>query len=95
MRRPENLILHELIGLEVEVLKHSDPSKVGIVGEVVDETKNTFKLLTERGIVIIPKATGLFKFKVKGASVIVEGEVLRYRPEERIKKGMKLLRRFR
>ncbi|MEE6210127.1 ribonuclease P protein component 1 [Salarchaeum sp. III] len=41
MLTPENLPRHELVGLHVEVVDSTDPSRVGIAGRIVDETMRT------------------------------------------------------
>ncbi|MCW3992450.1 MAG: ribonuclease P protein subunit, partial [Candidatus Bathyarchaeota archaeon] len=42
-----NLLRHELIGLDVEVVRDRNPSNASIRGRVVDETRNT--LLIRKG----------------------------------------------
>jgi len=52
---PTNLARHELIGLDVQVESNSEPGIVGLRGRIVDETRNTFLLETERKVLRIPK----------------------------------------
>jgi RNase P/RNase MRP subunit p29 len=52
---PTNLARHELIGLNVQVESNSEPGIVGLRGRIVDETRNTFLLETERKVLRIPK----------------------------------------
>ena len=40
----KDLIRHELIGLDIEVVKAKNPSLKGIKGKVVDETKSTITI---------------------------------------------------
>ena len=40
-----NIVLHELIGLDAEVIGSRDRSQIGIKGRVVDESKNFLYLM--------------------------------------------------
>ncbi|MCX6668590.1 MAG: ribonuclease P protein subunit [Methanothrix sp.] len=90
---PESLARHELIGLEVLVEDSFDPGLIGLRGQVVDETRNTFLLETERGIKRIAKAnTSLIFTLPEGQRVKVAGSVLISQPENRISKRMQRTR---
>lgn len=90
---PESLARHELIGLEVLVEDSFDPGLIGLWGQVVDETRNTFLLETERGIKRIAKAnTSLIFTLPEGQRVKVAGSVLISQPENRISKRMQRTR---
>jgi len=41
---PQNILAHELIGLDVIVKDSTDESRIGLKGKVVDETKNVLKI---------------------------------------------------
>lgn len=86
-RTAKNLIRHELIGLFCKITKSSDPNKVGIKGNIVNETRNTLVIEEEDREKIIPKkeATFLFTLPTKEKVEIV-GKLLIGRPEDRIKK---------
>ena len=85
--KPENIIRHEFIGLQVEIKDSKDPKKKGIQGKVVDETKKTLKIEGEDKKYEIPKNETEFLFKLpEGQKVKVDGRVIVGRPEERIKK---------
>ncbi|MEM3479359.1 MAG: ribonuclease P protein subunit, partial [Candidatus Bathyarchaeia archaeon] len=45
MRDLSHILQDEFIGLNVRVVKSTNPSYVGLRGKVIDETKNTFKVL--------------------------------------------------
>ncbi len=81
-----NLRKHELIGLQVQVLRATDPGQVRMSGRVVDETRNL--LVIEAGGVEkrIPKQGARFRFEVQGG-IEVEGDDIRFRPEDRVKKA--------
>jgi len=91
--KPEFILAHEWIGLEVEVVESPNPSEVGIKGIVVDETLNTFKIKTEKGLKIVAKRGRLFRVKFAGKVLRVKGDLVAFRPEERIKKGILMLKR--
>jgi len=81
-----NLRKHELIGLEVEVLHATDPSQAHVRGRVVDETRNTLVLEIQGDEKRIPKHGSRFRFEIQGG-LEVDGEEIRFRPEDRVKKA--------
>ncbi|MGN1362689.1 MAG: ribonuclease P protein component 1 [Methanobrevibacter sp.] len=87
----ENIIFHELIGLEVEVINSFNESLIGINGKVVDETKKTLLIETSNDSEkLLPKDVSIFKFTLpNGSHVEVNGKILLNRPEDRIKKRHK------
>jgi ribonuclease P protein subunit POP4 len=87
MISPKNLVRHELIGLQVRVADSTDKKAAGLSGEVIDETRNTITVETERGVKNLVKEQCVFSFRVpSGEWVRVDGKVLVGRPEDRIKK---------
>ncbi len=86
MRSARNLELHELIGLECEVVDSTNPLQIGIWGVVIDETKNTLVFETPRGRKMLQKKGAKFKFNVNGDTRIIIGDRIAYRPHERTKK---------
>lgn len=76
----------ELIGLQVEVAKATDPSHVGVKGRVVDETMKTLVIEQEGREKMIQKKGTVFRFDTRGG-VEVRGEDILFRPEERIKRA--------
>lgn len=83
---PQNLVKHELTGLQVEIVKSTDPGKVGITGKITTETKNLIKIQTAQGEKTLPKKECVFRFTLQSTKVDVNGEKLVGRPEDRIKK---------
>jgi len=81
-----NLRKHELIGLQVRVMRSTDPGQRDLSGRVVDETRNM--LVVEVGGVDkrIPKQGSRFRFDIQGG-LEVEGDEIRFRPEDRVKKA--------
>ncbi len=83
----ENILFHELIGLNAEIVKSNNKQMIGFVGKIIDETKYMFTLRTESSIKKIPKETAQWKFDFNGQSATMEGTELTRRSYERI--GMK------
>ncbi len=81
-----NLRKHELIGLQVEVLRATDPSQVHVAGRVVDETRNLLVIETAGAEKRIPKEGARFRFQIQGG-LEVDGDEIRFRPEDRVKKA--------
>ena len=87
-----NLLRHELIGLEVRVVKSSQSNHIGVKGKIVDETKNTLIINHKGRDKTIAKETATFHFKLpSGLIVEVEGKNLVKRPEDRVKTKLKKL----
>lgn len=68
-----------MIGSEIKLLGK------GVVGKIIDETKNTFviKLANKRKRIL--KKDNIFEFSLNNKKKIVDGNKLIMRPEERIK----------
>jgi ribonuclease P protein subunit POP4 len=87
MITPQNIFRHELVGLEVVVVKSTHEDLTGIKGLVVDETRNTIKVEDSKGCEkLIPKKVATFRFTLQDAVVEVDGRIIVARPEDRIKK---------
>jgi ribonuclease P protein subunit POP4 len=88
MITPQNIMRHELVGLEVEITHSLHGDSKGIKGRVVDETKNTLTIEDSEGYEkIIPKGSVTFKFTLPDGVIIdIEGKIIISRPEDRIKK---------
>jgi len=86
------LIQHEFIGLEAKVAKSSNPSYIGIVGAVIDETRNTFIILQDNKRKTVVKDQAVFHFTLPDATIVeIDGKILVGRPEERLKKRIRRL----
>jgi ribonuclease P protein subunit POP4 len=57
---PQNIIHHELIGIDTKVVDSTNSSLVGIEGKVVDETKNMLVIEEKK----IPKSCSSFMFTI-------------------------------
>jgi ribonuclease P protein subunit POP4 len=86
---PQNILAHEWIGLKVMVQECPDPGLKGLLGIVRDESKNTFLIEARDRLMRVPKAHALFIATLPtGETVPVQGPLLKYRPEDRVKKGL-------
>jgi ribonuclease P protein subunit POP4 len=87
MKITPSVAQHEFIGLDVTVVKSSNPAVVGISGKVVDETRNTFTILQNDDRKVVAKDTSVFDFVMSDGTVVeIDGKVVMGRPEDRIKK---------
>jgi ribonuclease P protein subunit POP4 len=88
MITPQNIIRHELVGLQVKVAHSSHQKLIGMEGRVVNETKNTITLEDGAGNEkTIPKGSATFHFKLPNGSIVeINGKIIISRPENRIKK---------
>jgi ribonuclease P protein subunit POP4 len=83
---PENILRHELIGLNVKIVRSPNRSILGRSGLVVNESKNMLTLSKKGRKVLIPKGVATFRFKLAdGRQVDVDGSRLVGRPESRLK----------
>ncbi len=83
---PENIIRHELIGLNVKVMNTRNTSVKGVTGVVVDETRNMLTIASRKRRIMIPKDIATFRFRLpSGVRVDVEGRRLVAKPENRLK----------
>ncbi len=85
-----NICMRELIGSRMTVVSHPDPTQVGRSGVMADETRNMFLMMAGEGVVKVPKKGGKFELEVRfeGRSqmVILDGDELIVRPEDRTKR---------
>ncbi len=85
MITPQNVLRHELIGLDVLVVRTRNPSQHRISGLIVDETRNMFAIWTEKGLKYIAKETSMFQVTLPcGTKVEILGSALVNAPERRI-----------
>jgi len=88
---PYNILRHELIGLLAEVAESTDPSQKGIKGTIVDETQKTITLKDkERKRKVVKENVTLSIHTESGLRALINGSLLLGRPEERIKKKIRI-----
>ena len=85
MISPQNVLRHELIGLDILVSVAKNPLHKGIGGCIIDETKNLLIIETPRGIKRIPKLHSRFQLHLPGSDIVeIDGSVMVLAPEKRI-----------
>jgi len=83
----QNVLRHELIGLEARVTNSSDPGVIGTYGTIVDETRDMLVVEQAGKPKIVPKANSIFVLTLPdGEEIEVDGAKLVARPEERVRK---------
>ncbi len=88
----KNIFYHEIIGLKVRIIEHSDPSLVGVVGRIVDETQKTIVIETLSGKrKRVLKEHGVYEIRLphREEKVIIRGFEILGRPEDRLKNILK------
>jgi ribonuclease P protein subunit POP4 len=82
----ENLLAHEIIGLNATIEKCSDRCVNNLSGRIILETKNMISIETDHGIKQIPKdAAKRIRFDLgSGSSCCVAGSSLIGRPQDRL-----------
>lgn len=81
-----NKLKQEYIGLDTTIIESKNKSLIGVKGKIIDETKNTFKIKTEKGIKMVMKNISTFRI----GNQDIEGEKIMKKSYDRIKlKGAK------
>lgn len=89
MMTSDNISSHEWIGLHITITKATDTAQQGLDGIVRDETMNTFTIETKEKLVQIQKQGTIFRADLPTEKVEVDASHLRFRPEDRVKKGLR------
>jgi len=80
----ENIIQHELIGLNTTIETSSNPQIIGLNGTITNETKSMFSINTSKGIKLIPKDHSTWVFNVNNEHLKVEGSKIQKRSFDRL-----------
>lgn len=81
----QNVIRHEMIGLDVLVSGASNPLHRELTGHIIDETKNLLVIETLKGTKRIPKMHSRFQLRLPGSELVeIDGSVMALAPEKRI-----------
>ncbi len=90
---PREIVNQEIIGLHTNVVSSTDPTLISRGGLIIDETRETIRVLDNENELTIAKTTCVFDLVVpSGFTVRVDGHHLRGVPEDRLK--MRLRRRW-
>ena len=84
-----NIVIHELVGLDVQVVDSRDRKQIGINGSVVRETKNLLYIKSGETTVKVVKLISEFRFGVGNRRFKVKGEEINFRSHERTEKALK------
>jgi ribonuclease P protein subunit POP4 len=85
MTSPENVLVHEVIGLGAKVVESTDPTLQGISGTIVFETKNTISIRTGSSVKqVAKKAAKKIEIKTDSGVCFISGSSMIGRPEDRI-----------
>ncbi|HZY46477.1 MAG TPA: ribonuclease P protein component 1 [Candidatus Bathyarchaeia archaeon] len=85
----ENVFAHEWIGLRVKIIESTDPEFKGLDGTIRDETMNTFTIESNGKRLRVQKQGTRFRADLPTDKVEVDASLLRFRPEDRVKKGLR------
>jgi ribonuclease P protein subunit POP4 len=81
----QNVLRHELVGLDVLVSGAANPLHRGLSGHIIDETKNLLIIETSQGVKCIPKMYSRFQLHLPGSELVeINGSVMVMAPEKRI-----------
>ena len=81
----QNVLRHELIGLDILVSGAANPKQKGLSGRIIDETKNLLVINTPLGVRRIPKMHSIFRVCLPGREIVeIDGSVMVLAPEKRI-----------
>ena len=95
MRDKEELMKHELIGLQLEVISSKNMSLIGLKGKIIDETKNTITVQAKNQKdpedkkiqkKVLLKNSIKMVITFKSNKIEIDGQDLMLRPEDRIKR---------
>lgn len=92
MKVTSDIIREEFIGTEGAISSSSHSGYLGIQGNVVGETKNTFLIEQAGKMKSVIKDQAIFQFQFSDGTVVeIDGKLLVGKPEDRLKKTTKRL----
>ncbi len=92
MKITPEVINGEFIGTKCKISASRHAAYVGINGEVIDESKNTFTIMQTGKAKSVVKEAAVFQFGYSDGTVVeIDGKLLVGRPEDRLKKNVKRL----
>jgi ribonuclease P protein subunit POP4 len=84
----QNVIRHELIGLDVLVAGAANPFQRDVSGRIIDETRNLVAIQTKAGIKKIPKSGSTFRLSLPDNTLVeINGSALILAPEKRLRRA--------
>ena len=92
MKVTPDIIREEFVGTTSTVASSPLSGYIGIRGEVVGETRNTFTIQQQGKAKRVAKDQAVFQFQFSDGTVVeIDGKLLVGKPEDRLKKTMKRL----
>ena len=92
MKITPDIVREEFIGTNGLVTRSLHAGYLGISGEVLSETKNTFMIQQQGKMKSIVKDQAVFQFQFSDGTVVeIDGKLLVGKPEDRLKKTVKRL----
>ena len=92
MKVTPDIINTEFIGTTCRIADSQHSGYMGISGEIVDESKNTFAIMQDGKLKHVIKDASVFRFRFSDGTVVeIDGKLLAGRPEDRLKKTIKRL----
>jgi len=86
----QNILRHELIGLDVKVAGAKNRTIHAAKGKITDETRNMLRIAYKGRERLIPKNVATFRFELQDGTIVdVDGTRLVARPENRLKTKVK------
>ena len=82
----KDILKSEFIGKNIKIIESQNKTLIGVKGEIVDETKNSFVVKTASGNKMLLKSQITFIVFLDGKEIKIDGKKLCFRPEERVKK---------
>jgi RNase P/RNase MRP subunit p29 len=79
----QNIINHELIGLDARIIESTNKITIGLSGKITDET-SAMLFLTKNGTKMISKKNNIWEFAIGENRFTVNGDTISKRPEDRI-----------
>ena len=91
MITPYNVLRHELVGLKTKIVKAKHKAYEKISGTIIEETRNTITIKQENKEKKVLKESITLEMTLDGNTrVSVHGKLLLARPEDRIKKKIRV-----
>jgi ribonuclease P protein subunit POP4 len=92
MKVTPDIIRDEFIGIQSTITNSPHPGYLGIHGQVLGETKNTFLIQQQEKTKTIVKDQAVFQFQFPDGTIVeIDGKLLVGKPEDRTKKAVKRL----
>ena len=82
----KDIVKYELIGLQAKIADSKNKANIGLTGKIIDETKKTITIKTKGSKKMVFKNNIKLELKINKQNILVDGNLLIGRPEDRVKK---------